>query len=406
MFYLRLVFTALRSLDTHFLRSLLATLGVLIGVGSVVACMSILEGATNEIIRNLTTLGSQLLFVQPAVARVEGRPVGAAQTLTVEDSQTLAQELPDDIEAISCEAIGPAVLKYYQKSDDFTVIAVTDQYFKIHEYVPLHGRTISKAEADDETKLVCCLGFKVAEELCSGMDPVGQTVKIRNAAYRVIGVMERRGNIGFFNADQCVYIPTKAGLKRFFNRNWLTWMAVKVTDQNRVDEIKSKVEAVLRRAHNVRVGQEDDFEIHTQEEVMRQVNEATLIFKIVFYSIAGISLVVGGIGIMNIMLVSVTERTREIGVRMAVGARRGDILLQFLVEALIISLVGGAFGLLLGMMFADLLDKILMGMFRTEITLNVVATALITITIVGVISGIYPAFKASRLDPVEALRYE
>ena len=139
---------------------------------------------------------------------------------------------------------------------------------------------------------------------------------------------------------------------------------------------------------------------------MRQVDEFSFIFKVVFYSIAGISLVVGGIGIMNIMLVSVTERTREIGVRMAVGARRGDIMLQFLVEALIISLVGGAFGLLLGMMMADLLDKILQGMFITEITVNVVVTALATITIVGILSGLYPAFKASRLDPVEALRYE
>jgi putative ABC transport system permease protein len=406
MFYLRLAITALRSLDTHFLRSLLATLGVLIGVGSVVACMSILEGATNEIIRNLSTLGSQLLFVQPAIARVEGRRVGAAQTLTVEDSQTLMRELPDDIDAISCEAIDVAPVKYFQKSEDYTVIATTDQYFQIHDFNALHGRVISKGDAEDDTKLVTCLGHKVAETLFGGMDSVGQTVKIRNTAYRVIGVLEQRGNIGFFNADECVYIPIKAGLRRFFNRRYLTWMAVEVSEHSKIDEVKSKVEAVLRRAHNIRVGQEDDFEIYTQEEVMRQVNEATVIFKIVFYSIAGISLVVGGIGIMNIMLVSVTERTREIGVRMAVGARRGDILLQFLIEALIISLVGGAFGLLLGTMFADLLDKILQGMFKTEITVNVVITALLTITVVGVFSGIYPAFKASRLDPVEALRYE
>jgi len=395
MFFLRLAITALRSLDTHFLRSLLATLGVLIGVGSVVACMSILEGATNEIIRNLSTLGSQLLFVKPAVARVEGRPVGAAQTLTVDDSQTLLRELPDDVDAISCEAIGVAMVKYFQKSEDYTVIATNDQYFQIHDFNALRGRVISKGDAEDDTKLVVCLGHKVAE-----------TVKIRNTAYRVIGVLEQRGNIGFFNADECIYIPIKSGLRRFFNRRWVTWMSVQVNEGRKVDEVKSKVEAVLRRAHNIRVGGEDDFEIHTQEEVMRQVNEATVIFKIVFYSIAGISLLVGGIGIMNIMLVSVTERTREIGVRMAVGARRGDILLQFLVEALIISLVGGAFGLLLGMMFADLLDKILEGMFRTEITMNVVITALATITVVGVFSGLYPAFKASRLDPVEALRYE
>jgi putative ABC transport system permease protein len=406
MFYIRLVITALRSLDTHFLRSLLATLGVLIGVGSVVACMSILEGATNEIIRDLSTLGSNLLFVSPALARIEGRPVGAAQTLVVEDAQRLMRELPEDIKAISCEALGQAVVKRFQKSETYTVIATTDEYFEINDFEAKHGRVLSKVEADDDTRLVVCLGYKVAETLFGGMDPVGQTVKIRNTAYRVIGVMRPRGNIGFLNADECVYIPIKAGLKRFFNRRWLTLMTVQVADQTRLDEIKKKVAAVLRRAHHIRVGQPDDFEIDTLEEVMRNVNEATLIFRIVFYSIAGISLVVGGIGIMNIMLVSVTERTREIGVRMAVGARRGDILLQFLVEALIISLVGGGFGLLLGVMFADLLDKILEGMFKTEITISVVITALATITVVGVLSGIYPALKASRLDPVDALRYE
>ncbi len=407
MFFLRLAITALRSLDTHFLRSLLATLGVLIGVGSVVACMSILEGATNEVIRNLSTLGSNVLYVSPAVARIEGRPVGRAQTLVIEDARALMRELPDEIQAISCEAMGPqALVKRFQKSETYTLIATTEKYFEINDYNASHGRVLTEAESEDDTKMVVCLGSKVAEELFGGMDPVGQSVKIRGAAYRVVGVLEARGNIGFLNADECVYIPIESGLRRYFNRKWLDLMTVQVIDQDKVDKTKKKVEAVLRRAHHVRVGQPDDFEIHTQEEVMRNVNEATVIFKVVFYSIAGISLVVGGIGIMNIMLVSVTERTREIGVRMAVGARRGDILLQFLVEALIISLVGGSFGLLLGVMFADLLDKILRGMFTTEITINVVVTALVTITVVGVVSGIYPAFKASRLDPVEALRYE
>jgi len=406
MFFLRLAITALRSLDTHFLRSLLATLGVLIGVGSVVACMSILEGATNKILRNLSTLGSNVLYVKPAVARVEGHPVGSAQTLVVEDASILLRELPDDVTAVSCEAIGQALVKRFQKSETPYVIATNEQYFEMNEFNATHGRVISKADAEDESKMVVCLGNKVAKSLFGGMDPVGQSVKVRNVAYRVIGVLEPRGNISFLNADECVYIPIKSGLKRFFNRRWLTWLTVQVADQDRSEEIQKKVEAVLRRAHKIRVGQPDDFEIFTQEEVLRQVNEFSAIFKIVFYSIAGISLLVGGIGIMNIMLVSVTERTREIGVRMAVGARRGDILLQFLVEALIISLVGGGFGLLLGMMFADLLDKILQGMFSTEITINVVVTALATITVVGVFSGLYPAFKASRLDPVEALRYE
>jgi putative ABC transport system permease protein len=402
----RLVFSALRSLETHFLRSLLATLGVVIGVGSVVAAMSILEGATSKIIDDFSTLGSNALYVSPAQAHVGGRQVGIAQTLTLDDVARLRRDLPDDLDAVSGEAQGQATVKYFQKSSDYSVLATSEKYFSIHDYNAKSGRVINKIESEDELALVVCLGSKVAEKLFGGVDPVGQTVKIRNAAYRVIAVMEQRGTVGFVNADESVFIPIKSGLKRFFNRKWLTWLTIQVRDREKIDEVKEKVTATLRRSHNIRVGQEDDFRIFTQEEVMRNLNEFSLIFKVVFYSIAGISLVVGGIGIMNIMLVSVTERTREIGVRMAVGARRRDILTQFLVEALIISLLGGGFGLLLGMMFADLLDKVLQGLFATEITSGVVLTALFTTTIVGVLSGLYPAFKASRLDPVVALRYE
>jgi len=406
MFFLRLVITALRSLDTNFMRSLLATLGVLIGVGSVVACMSILEGATNEVIRNLRALGSNVLFVAPAVARIQGQPVGAAQTLVVEDIQNIERELADDILAIAPEALGAATVKRLQKSKEYTVVATSEAYFKVHAYDATLGRPFSRLEANDPSAGVVCLGSKVAEELFGGMDPVGQAVKVKTAQYRVIGVMEKRGNLGFINADESVFIPIRAGLKRFFNRQWLNRLTVQSASGQDVEELEQKLSRVIRRAHHIRVGQEDDFDIFTQQEVLRQVSEITIIFKVVFYSIAGISLLVGGIGIMNIMLVSVTERTREIGVRMAVGARRMDILLQFLVEASIISLLGGGFGLLLGWMFSDLLDKVLQGMFRTEITLWVVAVSLATASGVGVLSGLYPAWKASRLDPVDALRYE
>jgi len=183
-------------------------------------------------------------------------------------------------------------------------------------------------------------------------------------------------------------------------------MTVQARDKSKLEELQKKVTTVLRRQHRVRVGQPDDFDIFNQEQAVQQFNQVGIIFRVVFYSIAGISLVVGGIGIMNIMLVSVTERTREIGVRMAVGARRADILVQFLVEAVIISSLGGCFGLLLGAMFSDLLDKVLQGLIITQITQSVVWISLITATVVGVISGIYPAYKASCLDPVEALRYE
>jgi putative ABC transport system permease protein len=238
------------------------------------------------------------------------------------------------------------------------------------------------------------------------MDPVGQTVKVGEKAYRVLGVMEKKGSLGFLDADEAVYLPIEAGLKRFFNRKWLLRITVGIKDATRLEEVQKQVQRVLRASHHIRAGEDDDFRVFNQEESLQSFNQIMLIWKIVFYNIAGISLLVGGIGIMNIMLVSVTERTREIGVRMAVGARRGDILLQFLLEALIISFLGGAFGLLLGAMFADLLNKVVVQFFRTQITPMVMITAVATSTVVGVLSGIYPALKASRLNPVDALRYE
>ncbi len=407
MFYLRLIVTSLRSLDSHFLRSLLATLGVLIGVSSVVACMSILEGAQADIFKRFKSMGSNVLYVFPETARVEGHPVGAAQTLVMDDIAVLLRELPDDVDQIAPEAIGPCSVKRFQKSDNYTLIATSTAYFDINSFKAERGRVFNKSESESPDANVALLGAKVAEKLFGGAEPLGQTIKLGSVTYRVIGVMEKKGSLGFMNADQSVYIPIEAGLKRFFNRKWLTRLTISAKKAENLEEMQKRVQRVLRRAHRIRVGQEDDFGIFNQEEALQNVNQAMLIFKVVFYSIAGISLVVGGIGIMNIMLVSVTERTREIGVRMAVGARRSDILFQFLFEALVISLVGGGLGLLLGTMFADVMQKVLREMqFKTAINATVVIASLATATLVGVVSGIYPAFKASRLDPVDALRYE
>jgi putative ABC transport system permease protein len=407
MFYLRLAWTAIRSLDSHFLRSLLATLGVLIGVASVVACMSILEGFSNEIAKSFRSLGSNLLYVMPDAAFVAGRPVGIAQTLTLDDIHTLKRELAEQVNLIAPECVGGTLVRYFQKTvPETALLATNDEYFAIHSFQAQKGRVLSKAEADDEGASTVCLGAKVADQLFGGMDPVGQSVKIGDKPYRVVGVMEKRGSLGFLDADSAVFVPIKAGLKRFFNRKWLNRLTINLTDRTRMDETQKQVVRLLRVSHRIRPGEADDFRVLNQEESRKEIDQMMFIFKVVFYSIAGISLVVGGIGIMNIMLVSVTERTREIGVRMAVGARRGDILLQFLVEAMIISLLGGSFGLLLGGMFADLLNKVIVGFFRAQITSTVTVTAVATATIVGVLSGLYPALKASRLDPVDALRYE
>ncbi|MFH1746036.1 MAG: ABC transporter permease [Planctomycetota bacterium] len=407
LFYLRLWMTALRSLDSHFLRSLLATLGVLIGVSSVVACMSILEGFSNDLAKRFKSMGSNLLYVVPETARIEGRSVGYAQTLTLDDVRRLKRALPREVDAIAPECVGNAMIKYYQKSFlGATVIATSDEYFAIHAFDTQAGQVLSKTQSEDEGAAVVCLGAQVAEDLFGGMDPVGQAVKVGEKAFRVVGVMEKKGSLGFLDADRVVYIPIKAGQKRFFNRKWLNRITIGVSDTKRTEQTQKAIERLLRGTHNIRPGQPDDFRVQSQEETRQSLNQVMLIYKIVFYSIAGISLLVGGIGIMNIRLVSVTERTREIGVRMAVGARRWDILSQFLIEAQVISLIGGGFGLLLGGMFADLLNKMIVGFFRTQITWQVALIAVGTAAVVGGLSGLYPAIKACRLDPVDALRYE
>ncbi len=407
-FHRQLFATSLRSLDSHFLRSLLATLGVLIGVSSVVACMSILEGAQADIFERFKSLGSNVIYILPETARIEGRPVGSAQTLVLDDIDELLRELPNDIDRIAPEAFSFGVsVKRLQKSGDFYLIATSPTFFEVNAYKAQRGQLFSKAQSDSPDSSVALIGPKVAEKLFAGVDPVGQTIKVGSVAYRVIGVMEKKGMLGLFNADLTVYIPIQAGLKRFFNRKWLNRVTVAAQTTENLTDVQKRVERVLRRTHKIGAGQKDDFVVYNQEEALQQVNYAMFIFKAVFYSIAGISLIVGGIGIMNIMLVSVTERTREIGVRMAVGARRGDILLQFLFEALVISLVGGALGLLLGTALADVMERLLRDMhFKTQVNATVVIASLATATLVGVVSGLYPAFKASRLDPVEALRYE
>ncbi len=402
MFAFRLILASLRGLQTNLMRSLLATLGVIIGVTAVVSAMSILAGAEREIAQRFESMGADQIMVVPGSGG-RGHRQARLDSLTADDAIAIREECPLIINT-AAERSQPMQVKYLQKNMFATVMATTEAYQEINDYKVESGRFISR-EDNRATRKVCVLGHKIARELFGEVAPVGFRVKIKGIGFTVIGVMEKKGFLGMREVDSQVIVPLDTGLKRLFGFQFVGMITAQAGDQTKLDAAIQQVKRTLRGEHKIRAGSGDDFSIFTQEQAKERVADVTQIFEIVLYSIAGISLVVGGIGIMNIMLVSVTERTREIGVRIAVGARRMDIAAQFLIEAAVISMLGGALGVVVGMAFADLLEKVTR-VLKTFTPPSAIVFALIMAGCVGIVSGLYPAVRASRLDPVEALRYE
>jgi len=401
MFFFKICIMALRSLWTNLLRTLLATLGVIIGVAAVVSAMSILEGTNRDILKRFESMGADQIMLFNGSSQRRGRR-SMLPSLEAEDVEALLECAT--VKAVAPEVQSGAQIKYFSKNEDATVLGTTESYAEINSYKVADGRFLTPEDVRAARK-VCVLGHEVAKQLFGATPATGFRVKIKGLGFAVIGVMEKKGVLGFRDVDNQVVIPLTTAMKRVFGIRYLTMITVQAQGQEYVKPAILEVSRALRGSHNIRAGQDDDFTVFTQEQLKAQVSDVTKIFAIVLYSIAGISLVVGGIGIMNIMLVSVTERTREIGVRMAVGARRWDILKQFLIEASIISVSGGALGVLLGLVFTDLLEQ-WTRVLKTHTAAAVIWYALIMATTVGIVSGIYPALRASRLDPVEALRYE
>ncbi len=401
MFFFKICMMALQSLWSNLLRTLLATLGVIIGVSAVVSAMSILEGMNRELLKRFESMGADQLVVTNASSRRHGRR-SVTPSLEAEDADALLE--CGLVKAVAPEVQSQAQIKYFSKNKAATVLGTTASYADINNYQTVDGRFITNDDVR-AAKKVCVLGHKVAAELFGQTPAVGFRVKIKGLGFTVVGVMEKKGVLGFREVDNQVIIPLATAMKRVFGLRKLTMITVQARGQRDLEQAVLQAGRAMRGAHGIRAGQEDDFSIFTQEQIKAELGNITKIVTLVLISIAGISLVVGGIGIMNIMLVSVTERTREIGVRMAVGARRWDILKQFLIEASIISVMGGVLGVLLGLVFTDLLEQ-WTRVLKTHTAPAVIWYALIMATSVGVVSGIYPALRASRLDPVEALRYE
>jgi len=413
---------AMRSLLANKLRSGLTMLGIIIGVAAVVSLMGIGRGAQRAIDAQIGSMGTNLLFVSPGAASLQGvrQAVGTAQTLTYED----ALALMDPQRAPAVVAVAPELRSFGQavylgNNINTQIVGVTPDYEHVRNFQVQEGEFITQQELVARSS-VAVLGVNVVNSLFAGENPIGQTIRINNVPFRVVGVLQPKGGGGFGNQDDVIVVPLTTMLARLQRQrslggggsfggsggNRVSQISVQVASPAQMDEAIQQISAILRERHHIRY--EDDFTIHSQQELLQTASQVTGLLTIFLGGIAGISLVVGGIGIMNIMLVSVTERTREIGIRKAVGARRRDILLQFLVEAAVISVLGGIIGNVVGAGVAALIGRIPTGglQLRSVVTVDSILLATLFSIAVGLFFGIYPATRAAALNPIEALRYE
>jgi putative ABC transport system permease protein len=401
---------ALRSLSANRLRSGLTMLGIVIGVTSVIAMLSIGQGAQAAITNQITSIGTNLLYVRPGATQSGGvrAAEGSAATLTREDGQAL--EGLDNIVAVApqVESIGQVV--YLGNNENGRVIGTTPEYLDTMNVSLAEGDFISTANVTASSAVVV-LGSQVATDLFSSASPVGQSIRINGQSFRVIGVMAAKGGTGAMNSDTLLYVPITTAMSRlsregqFRGGNSVSLLNVKITDSKLQDSVIQEIGAMLRERHHTT---EDDFNIQSQQDILNTANQVTGILTLFLGGVAAISLIVGGIGIMNIMLVSVTERTREIGLRKAVGARHRDIMAQFLTEATFLSLSGGLIGIALGAVIAHFISGVSLGgtTVNAVVGLDSVLLAVAFSAAVGLFFGSYPANRAASLRPIEALRYE
>jgi len=402
---------ALQGLTANKLRSALTMLGIIIGVAAVIALVAVGQGAQAAVTQRFQSLGSNLLVISPGAAfsRRASQGAASAQNLTNEDAQAIAQ-LATLVEAIAPEySVRGAQVVYGSKNTQTSVLGVPPEYLAVRNWQVAQGRFIDQQDVESLAK-VCTLGTTVVEDLfgSNSLDPVGKTVKINRQNYQVVGVMASKGQTGFTNEDDQVFIPLSTAQIKFggAGNTSLESINVQVTSADMMDFAQAELKAILRARHGLSPSQADDFNIRSQVQIMEMAQQTTGTFTILLGAIAAISLVVGGIGIMNIMLVSVTERTREIGIRKAVGAKRRDILMQFLVEAVVLSGLGGLVGVLVGWGSAQLLSRLASELLSTLVTPGSVVMALGVSVAIGLFFGIYPANRAARLNPIEALRHE
>jgi putative ABC transport system permease protein len=397
-----------RAIVSNKMRSGLAMLGIVIGVGAVIAMLALGAGATMQIKSVMSSMGSNLLVIRPGTVTSGGIRMGAGSTpsLTLSDAMAIKEECPS-VEEVLAQYSGIAQVVYGNQNWSTQISGVTEGVFVVNDWQLQSGRTFMEQDIRSAAKMAI-LGTTVAEELFGYSDPVGETIRIKNIPFQVIGVLKSKGESSWGrDQDDIVMVPVTTAQKRLFGMprpNMVSSITVKVKSEDLMPKAQEEVTLLLRQRHKISSSQDDDFTVRNMQQAMEAAQESMKVMSLLLGSIASVSLLVGGIGIMNVMLVSVTERTREIGIRMAVGATSKDIMLQFLVESGMLSMTGGAAGVFLG----TLLSYILSSAFnwQTVVLPASVALAFSFSALVGIVFGLYPAYKASLLNPIEALRYE
>ncbi|HNS52833.1 MAG TPA: ABC transporter permease [Anaerolineae bacterium] len=400
---------ALQSLPANKLRSGLTMLGIIIGVGAVIALVAAGAGAKAKVTEQFESLGSNLLTISARgrMFRGVGMSASGSLVLSADDVEAIAS-LSQTISGIAPEYSTSGQVAFGSNNTQTSVTGVTAAYRQLHNWTVEKGRFIQNGDTQRMAK-VAVLGATTAEDLfgTAVRSPIGKTIKINRQNYQVIGILKSKGSSGMASQDEGVYIPLSTAQVRFggAGNTSLSGISVQVVSEEKMDLAEAELTAILRASHGLTSSQSSDFAIQNQAEIVEMVASTADTFSVLLGSIAGISLVVGGIGIMNIMLVSVTERTREIGIRKAVGAKERDILTQFLVEAMVLSLAGGLLGILVGWGAAQIVTPLLGGT-RAVVTPGSIALAVGVSIAVGVFFGIYPASRAAALSPIEALRYQ
>ena len=398
---------AILSLKTNKMRSSLTSLGIIIGVGAVIVMLAIGTGASTKVTKDMEAMGSNLLTIRSAAANQAGVRVGMGTrpSLTLKDARAIRRYVRG-VESVAPVSNGSKQVVYGNQNWQTTVYGTTASYLSIKSYEILTGRNFTKEDIQNSAK-VAIIGSTVATELFGDMNPVGKTIRVDGVPFRIAGLLKTKGSTGPFDNDDLIFIPITTAQKKVFGVYFpgtVNMIVVKAQNPEVMTYTEEDIDEILTIRHNIGVNQEKDFEIRNSAEFQERLKSTVKTFSILLGSIASVSLLVGGTGIMNIMLVSVTERTREIGIRMAIGARASDIRKQFLIEALMLAIIGGMIGVVAGVITAKIVTAF--SDLTTEISAFSIILSLGFSALVGVIFGFYPAYKASLLNPIEALRYE